>query len=104
MRKTYAEPTQFCVEITQSHYNVFNTYFKLFLYYIQTKGEPDQEGDFVMGLFGNSNSEDKTEKLMAKYGLESISPKYADKVKDIASELSAMEIMETGMKLSLAKS
>lgn len=57
-----------------------------------------------MGLFGNSNSDDKTEKLMTKYGLESISPKYADKVKDIASELSAMGIMETGMKLSLAKS
>lgn len=57
-----------------------------------------------MGLFNNQSAEDKTEKIMAKYGLEGISPKYADKVKDIAQELAGMGMMETGMKLSFAKS
>lgn len=58
-----------------------------------------------MGLFGNDNkSEDKAAKMMAKYGLESVSPKYADKVKDIANELAGMGLVEAGMKLSFAKS
>ena len=57
-----------------------------------------------MALFGNGNSEDKTEKIMAKYGLENVSSKYTDKVKDIASELAGMGMLETGMKLSFAKS
>ena len=57
-----------------------------------------------MGLFGNDNkSEDKAVKIMAKYGLEDVSPKYADKVKDIAQELAGMGLQETGMKLSMAK-
>ena len=57
-----------------------------------------------MGLFGNDNkSEDKAAKIMAKYGLEDVSPKYADKVKDIAQELAGMGLQETGMKLSMAK-
>lgn len=57
-----------------------------------------------MGLFGNDNkSEDKAAKMMAKYGLESVSLKYADKVRDIAQELAGMGLQETGMKLSMAK-
>lgn len=57
-----------------------------------------------MGLFGNDNkSEDKAAKIMAKYGLEDVSPTYADKVKDIAQELAGMGLQETGMKLSMAK-
>lgn len=57
-----------------------------------------------MGLLGNDNkSEDKAAKIMAKYGLEDVSPKYSDKVKNIARELTGISLMETGMKLSMAK-
>ena len=40
---------------------------------------------------------------MAKYGLEKLSPEYAEKVKVIQSELLGIGLMETGMKLSMAK-
>ncbi len=55
-----------------------------------------------MGMF--DSKEDKAAKLMEKYGLTEVSPKYADKVQGIAQELAGMGLMETGMKLSFAKS
>lgn len=55
-----------------------------------------------MGMF--DSKEDKAAKLMEKYGLKEVSPKYADKVQGIAQELAGMGLMETGMKLSFAKS
>lgn len=61
-----------------------------------------------MGLFGSAEdkeakNEEKINKMMAKYGLEKLSPEYAEKVKVIQSELLGIGIMETGMKLSIAK-
>ena len=55
-----------------------------------------------MGMF--DSKEDKVAKLMEKYVLKEVSPKYADKVQGIAQELAGMGLMETGMKLSFAKS
>ena len=55
-----------------------------------------------MGMF--DSKEDKVAKLMEKYGLKEVSPKYDDKVQGIAQELAGMGLMETGMKLSFAKS
>lgn len=55
-----------------------------------------------MGMF--DSKEDKAANLMEKYGLSEVSPKYADKVRGIAQELAGMGLMETGMKLSFAKS
>lgn len=61
-----------------------------------------------MGLFGSTEdkeakNEEKINKMMAKYGLEKLSPEYAEKVKVIQSELLGIGLMETGMKLSMAK-
>lgn len=61
-----------------------------------------------MGLFGSAEdkeakNEEKINKMMAKYGLEKLSPEYAEKVKVIQSELLDIGLMETGMKLSMAK-
>ena len=61
-----------------------------------------------MGLFGSAEdkeakNEEKINKMMAKYGLEKLSPEYAEKVKVIQSELLGIGLMETGMKLSMAK-
>ena len=39
--------------------------------------------------------------MMAKYGLENLSPEYRSKVKDINLELIGTGLMETGMKLSM---
>ena len=54
-----------------------------------------------MGLF--NNSEDKAAKSFAKHHLEDISPKYAEAVKEINTELMGSGLMEAGVKLSLAK-
>lgn len=61
-----------------------------------------------MGLFDSkevkdAKKEEKLNAMMAKYGLEELSPEYRDKVKDINNELLGMGLMETGMKLSMAK-
>ena len=60
-----------------------------------------------MGFFGNAEDKDakkeaKLNALMAKYGLENLSPEYREKVKDINSELLGTGLMEAGMKLSLS--
>lgn len=60
-----------------------------------------------MGFFGNAEDKDakkeaKLNALMAKYGLENLSPEYRSKVKDINSELVGTGLMEAGMKLSLS--
>lgn len=60
-----------------------------------------------MGLFGNAEEKDakkeeKAQKLMAKYGLENLSPEYRDKVKDINLELMGTGALEFGMKFSMA--
>ena len=59
-----------------------------------------------MGLLGNSDEKQaaKAQKIMEKYGLDKLSPEYQDKVKAISQELAGMGLMETGMKLSFAKS
>lgn len=59
-----------------------------------------------MGLFGNNEDreakkEAKLDAMMAKYGLENLSPEYRSKVKDINLELIGTGLMETGMKLSM---
>lgn len=59
-----------------------------------------------MAFFGNSENkeakkEEKLNALMAKYGLENLSPEYRSKVKDINTELMGTGLMETGMVLSL---
>lgn len=59
-----------------------------------------------MGLFGNSEDKEakkeaKLDAMMAKYGLENLSPEYRSKVKDINLELIGTGLMETGMKLSM---
>lgn len=59
-----------------------------------------------MGLFASAEEkeakkEEKLNALMAKYGLENLSPEYRDKVKDINLELVGTGLMETGMKLSM---
>lgn len=61
-----------------------------------------------MGLFDSkevkdAKKEEKLNAMMAKYGLESLSPEYREKVKDINDELLGMGFMEAGMKLSMAK-
>lgn len=62
-----------------------------------------------MGLFASAEEkaakkEAKLDAMMAKYGLENLSPEYRDKVKDINDELMGMGALEAGMKLSMAKS
>lgn len=59
-----------------------------------------------MGLFGNNEDKEakkeaKLDAMMAKYGLENLSPEYRSKVKDINLELIGTGLMETGMKLSM---
>ncbi len=61
-----------------------------------------------MGLFASADEkaakkEAKLDAMMAKYGLEKLSPEYRDKVKDINDELLGTGLMEAGMKLSMAK-
>lgn len=60
-----------------------------------------------MGFFASADEkeakkEEKLNKMMAKYGLENLSPEYRDKVKDINLELVGTGLMEAGMKLSMA--
>lgn len=62
-----------------------------------------------MGLFGSAEEketkkEEKMNAIMAKYGLEKLSPEYREKVKAINMELATMGLQETGLKLSMAKS
>ena len=59
-------------------------------------------------MFGNKESkqgkqEVKAQEWMKKYGLGDVSPEYADAVRKIASELAGTGMMETGMRLSMAK-
>ena len=59
-----------------------------------------------MGLFDSkevkdAKKEEKLNAMMAKYGLESLSPEYREKVKDINLELVGTGLMEAGMKLSM---
>lgn len=59
-----------------------------------------------MGLFGNNEDKEakkeaKLDAMMAKYGLENLSPEYRSKVKDINSELIGTGLMEAGTKLSM---
>lgn len=59
-----------------------------------------------MGLFGNNEDKEakkeaKLDAMMAKYGLENLSPEYRSKVKDINLELIGTGLMETGMKFSM---
>lgn len=59
-----------------------------------------------MGLFGNNEDKEakkeaRLDAMMAKYGLENLSPEYRSKVKDINLELIGTGLMETGMKLSM---
>ena len=59
-------------------------------------------------MFGNKESKQekqdaKLQELMDKYGLSDVSPEYADAVKKIAAELAGTGMMETGMRLSMAK-
>ena len=57
-----------------------------------------------MGLLGNNESkEDKINRLMKKYHLEDVSSDIAPQVKEINTGLAGTGVMETGMKLSLAK-
>ena len=58
-----------------------------------------------MGIFGNAEDKEakkeaKIDAMMAKYGLENLSPEYRSKVKDINSELVGTGLMEAGMTLS----
>jgi len=55
-----------------------------------------------MGLF--DSSDEKTRKILEKHHLGDISEKYAEAVKEINAELAGSGAMETGMKLSFAKS
>ena len=59
-------------------------------------------------MFGNKESKQekqdaKLQELMDKYGLGDVSPEYADAVKKIAAELAGTGMMETDMRLSMAK-
>lgn len=61
-----------------------------------------------MAFFGNSESkeakkEEKLNALMAKYGLENLSPEYREKVKFINNELMGTGLGEAGMAFSFAK-
>lgn len=51
-----------------------------------------------MGFLGNKEekNEEKVQKLMTKYHLENVSPKYADQVKEIAAELAGNKMIEVG--------
>lgn len=60
-----------------------------------------------MGLFESAEEKEakkeaKLEALMAKYGLENLSPEYRDKVKAISQELAGNGFLDAGMKLSLS--
>ena len=59
-----------------------------------------------MGLFGSAEDKEakkeaKLDAMMAKYGLEKLSPEYRDKVKDINLELMGNGAMELGIALSM---
>lgn len=58
-----------------------------------------------MGLFGNNEAkqEEKLERLMQKYHLEDVSRDIAPQVKEINQELLGTGLMESGMKISMAK-
>ncbi len=58
-----------------------------------------------MGIFASAEEKEakkeaKLNAMMAKYGLENLSPEYRDKVKDISLELMGTGLMEAGMALS----
>lgn len=55
-----------------------------------------------MGVF--DSADEKAKKALEKHHLEDISEKYAEAVKEINAELAGSGAMETGMKLSFAKS
>lgn len=52
-----------------------------------------------MGFFNKETPEEKTEKLMAKYGLENISADYAPYVKEITTELIGNKMIAFGATL-----
>lgn len=59
-----------------------------------------------MGLFKSeeekaAKAEEKIAKLMAKYHLEDVSPKYANSVKEISSDLVGAGIGEAGVALGM---
>lgn len=58
-----------------------------------------------MGILGNNDAknEEKIAKLMSKYHLEDVSNDIAPQIKEINTELIGTGLMETGMKLSMAK-
>ena len=60
-----------------------------------------------MGLFESKENkaakeEAKLDAMMAKYGLENLSPEYREKVKAINNELLSTAGIEAGLKISLA--
>lgn len=52
-----------------------------------------------MALFNKETPEQKTARMMAKYGLENISPDYAPYVRDITYELAGNKLIEFGTTL-----
>lgn len=53
-----------------------------------------------MAIFGKQEmSDEKAQKVLAKYGLENIDPQYAEAVREIAQELVGTGLMEFGLKL-----
>ena len=55
-----------------------------------------------MALFDKGQGqEDKTQKLLARYGLENIDPQYADAVRKIARDLSGSGLVDLGSRLSM---
>lgn len=48
-------------------------------------------------------NEEKTRKILAKYGLESINSEFAPQVKDIASKLVGVDLIEAGNVLGASK-
>lgn len=60
-----------------------------------------------MGLFGNqeekdAKKEEKAQKLMAKYGLDNLSPEYREMVKNINYELMGSGALEMATKLNFS--
>ena len=58
-----------------------------------------------MGLLGNNETkqQEKLNALMKKYHLEDVSTEIAPQIKEINAELIGTGLMETGLKLSIAK-
>lgn len=53
-----------------------------------------------MAIFGKQEmSDEKAQRILSKYGLESIDPQYAEAVREIAQELVGTGLMEFGLKL-----